>query len=189
MKRLFFRDQKGFTLIELMVVLAVILVLTALLLPKLLGSSDKKNATAISRNVEKIVSGLSLYRTDVGKYPNTLAALWNKSSVPSGDQPYWGGPYMDIPEKVDASGNIQDANVSGATYSFQVVTTTGGSGSCANAGQIGINNTGGTDYTVRISNVPLEVAKILKQQYGQKICVDSNTNDPVNIYFPFDERY
>ena len=189
MKRLFFRDQRGFTLIELMVVLAIILVLIALLLPKLLGSSDKKNAASISRNVEKIISGLSLYRADVGKYSNTLAVLWDKNSVPSGDQPYWKGPYMDIPEKVDASGNIQDANVSGVTYSFQVVTTTGGSGSCANAGQIGINNTGGTDYTVKISNVPLEVAKILQQQYGQKICLDSTTNDPVNVYFPFDERY
>jgi len=189
MKKLFLRNQKGFTLVELMVVLAIILVLIALLLPKLLGSSDKKNAAAISRNVEKIVSGLSLYRADVGKYPTVLAALWDRSKVPTADQPYWKGPYMDIPERVDASGNIQDSNVSGVIYNFQVVTTTGGSGSCADAGQIGINNTGGTDYTVKIQNVPLDVAKILQQQYGQKICLDSTTNDPVNVYFPFDERY
>jgi general secretion pathway protein G len=190
MKCLFLRNQKGFTLVELMVVLAVILVLVALLLPKLLGSSDKKNAAAISRNVEKIVSGLSLYRADIGKYPDQLVALWDRSKVSSTDISYWRGPYMDIPEKVDAqTGNVLDANVSEVSYSFVKITSSGGSGSCSSAEQIGMANAGGTDYTVKVANVPLDVARIIKQQFGQKICVSSDTNDSVDVYFPFDEKF
>lgn len=190
MKHLWIKDNRGFTLVELLVVLATILVLIGLLLPKLMGSSDKKIAVSIMRNAEKISSALGIYRSDIGKYPTKLSELWDKNQVATTDRTYWKGPYMDIPEMYDTNtGNIQEKTVSGVTYSLAVVTTTGGSGSCSNAGRIGTANNGGTDYTIKISNVPVEIAKVIKDQMGNKVCIASPTSATTDVYVPFDERW
>ena len=82
--RLVARLQKGFTLIELMVVLLIIGVLAALIVPNVLNRADDAKVTAAKTDVSNLMQALKLYRLDNSRYPSTeqgLAALVNKPAT------------------------------------------------------------------------------------------------------------
>ena len=102
------RKQRGFTLIELMVVLAIIGVLAALIVPNVLGRADDARITAARTDVGNLMQALKLYKLDNQRFPTTeqgLNALILKPTtepVPSNWKPYldklpsdpWGRPYQ-----------------------------------------------------------------------------------------------
>jgi len=99
---------RGFTLIELMVVLVIIGVLAALIVPNVLDRTDDARETAARTDVTNIMQALKLYRLDNLHYPTAeqgLQALIAKPSsapVPPNWRPYleklpndpWGRPYQ-----------------------------------------------------------------------------------------------
>ena len=92
--------EKGFTLIEMLVVLVIITLLATLVGPKLfskVGSSKIKVATA---QIELISSGLDTYRLDVGRFPTTEPGLAALRKPPSGVR-HWDGPYLSKPVPAD----------------------------------------------------------------------------------------
>jgi general secretion pathway protein G len=68
-------NRKGMTLIEIMIVLAIIGGIAALLLPKLTGSLDKAKMKEARIQMTQIISSLQMYYTDCGKYPQSLDNL------------------------------------------------------------------------------------------------------------------
>jgi len=85
--------QAGFTLLELLVVLAILGLLAAVVGPQVLrylGSSKSQAAAVQSKN---IVASLNLYKLDVGSYPTTQQGLQALMKAPP-SVPFWNGPYL-----------------------------------------------------------------------------------------------
>jgi general secretion pathway protein G len=85
--------ERGFTLLELLVVLAIIGLLVGLVAPaalRQLGSAKEKIA---HQSIERLSSVLDMYKLDVGGYPTTEQGLQALITAPSGVA-RWSGPYL-----------------------------------------------------------------------------------------------
>jgi general secretion pathway protein G len=67
--------RRGFTLIELMVVLSIIALLLTLAVPRYFGSIDKSKEAVLRENLNQMRDAISRYYADKGKYPESLDAL------------------------------------------------------------------------------------------------------------------
>ncbi|MDH5738611.1 MAG: type II secretion system major pseudopilin GspG [Gammaproteobacteria bacterium] len=75
--------QRGFTLLEIMVVMVIIGILGALIVPNIMGRPDEARVTAARTDIQGIRAALEMYRLDNGHYPSSeqgLAALVEKPS-------------------------------------------------------------------------------------------------------------
>lgn len=75
-KRHFYRQrQSGFTLIEVMVVVIILAVLAGLVVPKVVGQSDKARAKTTEAALATVSNALDMYRVDNGAYPTSAQGL------------------------------------------------------------------------------------------------------------------
>lgn len=104
------KQQRGFTLIEIMVVVVIIGVLGAIVVPQFMSRPDQAKVTAAKTDIQAIATSLEMYRLDNAVYPSTLQGLEALSKRPTGtpavrnwnaqgylkSQPVdpWGTPYQ-----------------------------------------------------------------------------------------------
>jgi general secretion pathway protein G len=68
-------QQRGFTLIEIMVVITILGILAALIVPRVVGRTDDARIGAAKQDIASIMGALKLYRLDNGRYPSTEQGL------------------------------------------------------------------------------------------------------------------
>lgn len=92
------RNQRGITLIEMLVVVTIIALFAALVGPKLFGNVDKAKRTAAIQQINTFETALGNYKLDTGVFPTTDQGLLALRVAPE-NQPQWAGPYLtkDIP--------------------------------------------------------------------------------------------
>lgn len=99
--------RKGFTLVEIMLVVIIIAALSAMVIPRLVGRSEQAKVSVARSDIEAhLATALKLYELDNGFFPSSsqgLKSLRSKpttSPVPSN----WNGPYIEK-DPIDPWGN------------------------------------------------------------------------------------
>jgi general secretion pathway protein G len=132
---------RGFTLIEIMVVVVIMGILAALVVPKLMGRTDDARIIAAKQDIATIMQGLKLYRLDNHRYPTTeqgLQALITKPTAGPDASGWKAGGYLDKLPK-DPWGNpyhYLSPGVKGEVdvFSFGADGQSGGAGNDADIG-------------------------------------------------------
>ena len=96
------RDKRGFTLIEIMVVIVILALLAALVGPKIMGRSDEAKVADAKVQIRNIESALKLYKLDNGVYPATEQGLQALVEKPATGQ---------IPKNYKAEGYLESKKV------------------------------------------------------------------------------
>ncbi|MGA1863211.1 type II secretion system major pseudopilin GspG [Deferribacter thermophilus] len=103
------KNNKGFSLIELMVVIVILGILATVLLPKIINRPDEARVTKAKSDIKTIESALKLYKLDNGMYPTTeqgLSALIKKPEIEPIPKNWKNGGYLDTNKiPVDPWGN------------------------------------------------------------------------------------
>lgn len=102
------RSVRGFTLIEILVVIVVIAILATLVAPNVFQHVGAARETTARSQIEMLGGALDAYRLHTGRYPTTqegLAALWTK---PASAPATWRGPYLRKTVPLDPWGNAYE---------------------------------------------------------------------------------
>mgnify|MGYP000023277608 CR=1 FL=1 len=97
--------KSGFSLIEILIVIALVAVLATLSIGKLdtiFGGQQEKTASLFVKSSVK--APLIAYRLDIGSYPSTEEGLAALMKAPSGKETKWKGPYVEQ-DPIDPWGN------------------------------------------------------------------------------------
>ncbi|HIP75947.1 MAG TPA: type II secretion system protein GspG [Psychromonas hadalis] len=79
------KKQKGFTLLEIMVVIVILGVLASMVVPNLMGNKDKADIQKVKSDIIALENALDMYRLDNSVYPSTEQGLEALVKEPSGE--------------------------------------------------------------------------------------------------------
>lgn len=87
------RPTSGFTLLELLVVVAIIGLLVGYVAPRYFGQIGKSEISVAKAQIDALEKALDQYRLDTGRYPSTESGLKALIERPQ-NEPKWNGPYL-----------------------------------------------------------------------------------------------
>ena len=85
--------EDGFTLVELLVVLVILVLLASIVGPRVIGYLQSSKAKTAHVQIESLVTSMELFHIDVGRYPTSAEGL-DALVKPAGKAAGWNGPYL-----------------------------------------------------------------------------------------------
>ncbi|WP_034221851.1 type II secretion system major pseudopilin GspG [Arenimonas donghaensis] len=136
------RPSRGFTLLEMLVVLVIIGLIASLVGPRLFSRVDTSKVQVAETQVKMLRGALETYRLEVGSFPAASQGLDVLYNPPQDERlrGRWNGPYLDEPAPLDPWGNPYQYSMPGAEgmpfalYSFGADGQRGGEGIDADIG-------------------------------------------------------
>lgn len=113
------RKNQGFTLVELLVVLAILAMLAGLVGPAIINKLDGAKVSTAVTQIADLEKAVDLFKLDVGRFPSRdegLAALTTKPGSANG----WNGPYLRGELPLDPWKNAYIYNIPGPNGGFQI---------------------------------------------------------------------
>ena len=95
------RSQRGFTILEIVIVFVLLAAIMAFVGPKIFSQKDRAEAAQAKIQLQNLAAQINLYQTDTKKYPQSLQDLVRQ---PGGVE-NWNGPYAKAGDLKDAWGN------------------------------------------------------------------------------------
>jgi len=87
------KNQRGFTLVEILVVITIIALIMSLVGPRVLNYLSESKVKAAKIQMQSFASALDLLYLDTGRYPSSAEGL-NALMKPTSAMPGWNGPYL-----------------------------------------------------------------------------------------------
>lgn len=91
--------RRGFTLLEILVVVGILALLAAFVVPNLLGTRDDANQKLTQAKLDSLGSTMALFSLHMGRYPKELSELTNKPDDEA-EADKWKGPYIEDANKL-----------------------------------------------------------------------------------------
>lgn len=111
--------QAGFTLMEILIVVALIAAIMAFAATQIFGGADRANARLAGTQLESLAAKVEQFRMDTGQWPATLEHLVQNPGTPG-----WLGPYVRRVEDLrDPWGRPVQLRVPGANGEFELLST------------------------------------------------------------------
>ena len=108
--------QRGFTLVELLLVLVILALIAGLVLPGIIGKAESAKAKAASSQISRISMSVESFYLDTGSTPSSLDQLVNEPSGAKG----WNGPYIKNSLLKDPWGRAYQYRVPGEHGDFDI---------------------------------------------------------------------
>ena len=115
------RGARGFTLLELLVVIVIIGLLAAYVGPKYFAQLGKSEVTVAKAQIEAFEKSLDTYRLDVGRYPTTEEGLGALLVAPPAAGTRWNGPYLKKAVPLDPWGHAYQYRAPGSKGEYDIV--------------------------------------------------------------------
>ncbi|MCJ7681326.1 MAG: type II secretion system major pseudopilin GspG [Candidatus Aminicenantes bacterium] len=130
--RRFKKKEKGFTLIEMLIVMVILGLLAALVGPRMFGKVGKSRQNAAKAQISLFETALDTYRLDTSKYPTTDQGLQALRTKP-GSVERWDGPYLPKNVPLDPWGHAYEYRSPGEHGDYDIISlgadgTAGGEG-------------------------------------------------------------
>ena len=116
------RPVRGFTLLELLVVMVIIGLLVGYVAPRYFSQIGKSEVKAARAQIDALGKALDMYRLDTGHYPPADIGLNALVQAPSGET-RWAGPYLSKGVPNDPWGNPYQYRIPGTAGDFDLLST------------------------------------------------------------------
>jgi general secretion pathway protein G len=126
--------QRGFTLLELLVVIVIIGLLASYVGPKYFSQLGKSEVTIARAQIDAFEKSLDTYRLDVGRFPSTDEGLAALLEAPASASLKWNGPYLKKVVPLDPWGHPYQYRAPGVKGDFDIISL-GRDGQSGGAGE------------------------------------------------------